>query len=451
MQSFSRISIFYGVNNSAIFDSSVPTADDLRRSSIIWNDELVNMPWVFKDGDWYYLVGQGPYFSRDIYIWRSETPYGPFNVSTKRKLFTLPDKLDKLGNQSYGWLYMVNLHPALSRQGELVFSTNTDCPESEGGFWGNFNAEGSADYYRPYFYRVYNWKALWDEPDNTENLCMYVSENNVDEKEVNRAYYDNPSPLYLDRKLNVNEWNAIVLPTDLSGEQLKEAFQADGTKMQLALLVGTKDGNPNSVVFKHVNLNNEGLKAGECYIIKPTKDALELEADTINYIRKRIGVDEFFTGEKHVEGSYYVINGVTRSRAVAEAVPTDNVVRKSYGMVNATSFYVKPQDNNRDVAFPANSYFIANGQIKHFDQDWGSMNATMWYLKHSDSNAKLSFVIEQEDGTVMNIDETVTNIDGVSAGGQNTVGDVYDVNGQKVKSRRNSQGIYVVKGKKYIK
>ena len=44
-------------------DSSVPTADDLRRSSIIWNDELVNMPWVFKDGDWYYLVGQGPYFS----------------------------------------------------------------------------------------------------------------------------------------------------------------------------------------------------------------------------------------------------------------------------------------------------------------------------------------------------------------------------------------------------
>ena len=44
-------------------------------------------------------------------------------------------------------------------EGELVFSTNTDCKE-----WAdNFNAVGSADFYRPYFFRVYNWKALFEE------------------------------------------------------------------------------------------------------------------------------------------------------------------------------------------------------------------------------------------------------------------------------------------------
>ena len=52
---------------------------------------------------------------------------------------------------------MVNIHPALSRTGELVFSTNTDCSS----FWDNFNAPGSADFYRPYFYRVFNWESVY--------------------------------------------------------------------------------------------------------------------------------------------------------------------------------------------------------------------------------------------------------------------------------------------------
>ena len=52
----------------------------------------------------------------------------------------------------------INIHPALSRTGELVISTNTDCSN----FWDNFNAPGSADFYRPYFYRVFNWESLYD-------------------------------------------------------------------------------------------------------------------------------------------------------------------------------------------------------------------------------------------------------------------------------------------------
>ena len=71
------------------------------------------MPWVFKDGDYYYMTAQGPYFAREVYIYRSKTPYGPFGE--KRLLFVLPGELDKLGPTAYHWLYMVNLHPALSR------------------------------------------------------------------------------------------------------------------------------------------------------------------------------------------------------------------------------------------------------------------------------------------------------------------------------------------------
>ena len=144
-----------------VWQDEYPTKEQMERSQIMENNYQCNMPWVFKDGDYYYMTAQGPYFAREVYIYRSKTPYGPFGE--KCLLFVLPGELDKLGPTAYHWLYMVNLHPALSREGELVFTTNSD-PDD---FWKNFNDPGSADYYRPFFYRVFNWKSLFgDETTN---------------------------------------------------------------------------------------------------------------------------------------------------------------------------------------------------------------------------------------------------------------------------------------------
>lgn len=137
------------------WQSTYPTEEQIARSRI--QDTDCSMPWVFKKDDYYYMVAQSKWFGHEMYIFRSETPYGPF--TDRKTLFRIPDTIDKLGSQTYNHLYMVNLHPHLSRAGELVFSTNTD-PVS---FSDNFNAIGSADYYRPYFYRVYNWEKLYEE------------------------------------------------------------------------------------------------------------------------------------------------------------------------------------------------------------------------------------------------------------------------------------------------
>ena len=129
-----------------------------KRSNIMASkDYAIMLPWIFKEGDWYFMTSQAPIFSPDVYIYRSKSPYGPFD--DRKLLFRLPDHLDKIGPQQYHWLYMVNLHPALSRQGELVFSTNSD-PDD---FWKNFNDPGSADYYRPFFYRVFDWKLVYND------------------------------------------------------------------------------------------------------------------------------------------------------------------------------------------------------------------------------------------------------------------------------------------------
>ena len=133
-----------------------PSTQDAENSTIIPLESACSMPWVCKKGDTYYMIGQSMWFGRDVLMFRSKHPYGPF--VDQKTLFTLPEFLDKIGEQRYQHVYMVNIHPALSRTGELVISTNTDCSN----FWDNFNAPGSADFYRPYFYRVFNWESLYD-------------------------------------------------------------------------------------------------------------------------------------------------------------------------------------------------------------------------------------------------------------------------------------------------
>lgn len=136
------------------WQSSYPTVDEASRSKI--QDISLSRPWVFKKDGYYYMVGQAMWFGREAYILRSNTPYGPF--TDHKELMKFPDTLDKFGVKTYQNLYMLNLHPHLSRDGELVISTNTDTAN----FWDNFNAVGSADFYRPYFYRIYNWEKLFE-------------------------------------------------------------------------------------------------------------------------------------------------------------------------------------------------------------------------------------------------------------------------------------------------
>jgi Domain of unknown function (DUF5005) len=107
----------------------------------------ISQPNVFyKDGK-YYLVSQQIIFGLDIYILESNSPVGPW--TNKRTLYHIPDQY------SVNFIsYNAFVHHALSRQGELVISYNINPTD----FASNFNAPGSADRYRPYFVRVFNWK-----------------------------------------------------------------------------------------------------------------------------------------------------------------------------------------------------------------------------------------------------------------------------------------------------
>ena len=142
-------------NGTFHWQDTYPTAEEVNRSAI--SSRSVSTAWVFKDGDYYYMTAQGFVFSKQVYIMRSKHPWGPFEEC--HQLWTMPYVLDKKGKRTYQNFYMPHLHQSLSREGELVFSTNTDAKD-----WGdNFNSVGSADFYRPFFFRIYNWKAIFDK------------------------------------------------------------------------------------------------------------------------------------------------------------------------------------------------------------------------------------------------------------------------------------------------
>lgn len=148
---------YYVADESGTFrwQSTYPTSEQVNRSAI--SSRSVSTAWVFKEGDWYYMTAQGFPFGKQVYIMRSRNAFGPFEEC--HQLWTMPFVLDKLGTRTYQNFYMPHLHQSLSREGELVFSTNTDCKD-----WAdNFNSRGSADFYRPYFFRIYNWKAIFDD------------------------------------------------------------------------------------------------------------------------------------------------------------------------------------------------------------------------------------------------------------------------------------------------
>ena len=137
--------------------SSGITANEIAmRSSMLANNGACQHPQVLRRGGYYYLIGQSYQNKQDVLIWRSTTPYGPF--TDVKTLCVIPSRLEKQGPQTYNALTRVTLHTALSREGELVLSTTQTAPATA----DNFTYPGSADYFPPYFYRVYNWEALWE-------------------------------------------------------------------------------------------------------------------------------------------------------------------------------------------------------------------------------------------------------------------------------------------------
>ena len=237
------------------------------------------------------------------------------------------------------------------------------------------------------------------------------------------------------RYFHVNEWESLILPCTLTGDQVKQTFGGD-QEVQLSVFDKVEG---TCVYFKTVDLDNEGIVAGTPYIIKVGKKA-DIETKNDEYT--------FPWGNNttvKVKGPIYQVKGVVPPTFTGDDVTTEEVTSGGY-KVQFHGFYYDPG------TAPTNAYVVNNGDMYHLSSDWNSFVGTSWYVTITDKhgNAKaLSFSFDGDSSTT-----AIENVAGQEDAAVQTDGFVYNLSGQRVGTRNNmsnlSSGIYVVAGKKFV-
>ena len=256
-----------------------------------------------------------------------------------------------------------------------------------------------------------------------------------DHDEYNNDHYEYPVTYNIRRYFNVGNWESLILPCTLTGDQVKQTFGGD-QGVQLSVFDRVEK---NCVYFKTVNLDTDSIVAGKPYIIKVGKKA-DIETKNDEYT--------FPWGNNtpvKVKGPIYQVKGVVPPTFTGNGVTTE--YKTSAGdKVQFHGFYYDPG------AAPAKAYVVNNGNMYHLTSAWNSFVGTSWYLTITDAqgNAKaLSFSFDGDSSTT-----AIENVTRQEDAAVQTDGFVYNLSGQRVGTRNNmsnlSSGIYIVAGKKVV-
>lgn len=249
------------------------------------------------------------------------------------------------------------------------------------------------------------------------------------------------------------QWEALVLPVNLTATQVKSAF---GDKVKLSKLEGLAN-NGNQIRFVPEDLDSDPnkvvLTAGECYVIKVTNapDVARGESYDFDVTSNELGQDAKLPVT--YKGPIYQINGVTRENTLTELLKK-NGMDYSLGMV--TKSYVTNDGTLgyegyfcwSTTAAEKGDYVVSRGKMYHLTSRWENLTGTMWLLRDRTNNNALSF--DFGDGQTTDINNIVTETAPESA----TANGVYNLNGQKVAEGTSlnglAKGIYIVNGRKHV-
>ena len=282
--------------------------------------------------------------------------------------------------------------------------------------------------------------------------------------------YENTT-LHLNKTFTKNKWNSLVLPVNLTKNQLQSAFGANTRLAELKTLTST------SIEFKSVNLDEIGddkvaLVAYKPYIIFPEK---EMNANNTTDYTATLTVDDQ-TKKVYVPAGHYNIAKVTmadfskidKNNWTTLLTGGDNTI-KAYGTFART--FGEYTENDEDGTYSkvttdpnnpiisgrptlVNCYFFDKGNMYHSaTRPRGLRGFSCWFEPVS-------------GGTTQNVQFT---LDGVTPNGTTGIEDIladyeqpvsrfangiYNLNGQLVKQGNSTAGLpsgmYIVNGKKCI-
>lgn len=247
--------------------------------------------------------------------------------------------------------------------------------------------------------------------------------------------YKFPVTYNIRRYFHKDQWESLILPCTLTGDQVKQTFGGE-KEVQLSAF---KEVKGTCVYFETVDLDKDGIVAGKPYIVKVGKDA-DIKTKDIEYTFPW-GND----AKVKVKGPIYQVKGVVPPTFEGDGVTKDVQTLGDY-TVRFHGFYYDPG------AAPAKAYVVNNGNMYHLTSAWNSFVGTSWYITITDAqgNAKaLSFSFDGDSSTT-----AIENVTRQEDAAVQTDGFVYNLSGQRVGTRNNmsnlSSGIYVVAGKKVV-
>lgn len=338
---------------------------------------------------------------------------------------------------------------------------------------------------------VDEFKLLYAGPRRNPELIL--DEESTDLRYLTKATdeYKN-SVLHLNRKLNDNMWNSLILPVDLTWGQMKRTF---GDAVKVAKLAALTE---NSVQFVTVEPDSDEqvmVKAFEPYIVYPPYTQVKSAPYTVEHFYTSAGEDnsswlgtdykpssdENNRLTKTLKADHYDITMVSLDREkLNEYVNTDTWVSKTqfetidgnYGKMVCKGTMAKTYDkdeNGKNKIISGRDdlngdYFMYKGkliQVPHGEKNngerysYGLKAFRCWFELPGNATAKPSQVSLLIDG----VEDSTTGIDDIHGSTDRTsykrgIDGVFNINGQMVRRSCSLEGLpkgmYIVNGKKII-
>ena len=295
------------------------------------------------------------------------------------------------------------------------------------------------------------------------------------------------SVLHLNRKLNDNMWNSLILPVDLTWGQMKRTF---GDAVKVAKLAKLTE---NSVQFVTVEPDSDEqvmVKAFEPYIVYPPYTQVKSAPYTVEHFYTSVGEDNSeWLGKdykpskdennrltKTLKADHYDITMVTLNRDTLnkylnttnwESITKFKTIDGNYGKMVCIGTMAKTYDNGKILSDRDNlngDYFMYKGkliQVPSGKKDngepysYGLKAFRCWFEltdKTTGKPSQVSLLIDGVEDSTTGIDDIHGNTDCTSY--KRGIDGVFNMNGQMVRRSCSLEGLpkgmYVVNGKKII-
>lgn len=224
------------------------------------------------------------------------------------------------------------------------------------------------------------------------------------------------------RTFTTKQWNSLILPVDMTADQVKAAFGTEAKVARFSRLEG------KWIYFNMQTENDLLIKKNVPYIIKPTKEPTAVNR---NY---NVGGEK----TKHINGLVYTVTGIVYTDQTASLQYDDK--ENTNGMIHYGSY-------KNPTVVPADSYILHNsGDMVHTAVDHKNIKSyRTWLRETTPSGETLQMRVEQNDGPstgIKVIEETAKNANAV-----------YNVSGMRMNSSNTDnlpKGVYIINNKKVV-